>query len=252
MAKINGTNLLLYCNGTVIALQKSCTISWEQDLPGATTKDSAGWSEHINGTRTASVDFDGLFSTTGLSAVTLMGYITSRTSVLLLVDGGGFPIVGEVDLKSFSINATKEEAAGISGSFKSKGPLWMLTGAYVNVITDPDGIGNSGYEVLTTSGISITQAQNDSGTCSMGANGFAASINDVYKLITFVTDLGSTQFPSVYISKGGGVSISNTVTLTAGINIHTLTVTETQSAYLRFENTAYANWQTTNLYLFKV
>jgi hypothetical protein len=72
MAKINGTSVLLYADGTVIALQKGLNISADVDLPDASNKESAGWAEHIQGMRNATLSFDALYSTTGKSAALLL------------------------------------------------------------------------------------------------------------------------------------------------------------------------------------
>ena len=49
MAKFNATDLILKVNGTPIAHSTSATLNINQDLPDATSKDSAGWSENIRG-----------------------------------------------------------------------------------------------------------------------------------------------------------------------------------------------------------
>lgn len=252
MAKINGTSLKVYANGTLIAYQKNCTVSWEQDLPDATTKDSGGWEEHINGMRRASCDFDGLYSTTGLSAEALLVYITSRTSVLLLIDGGGFPIVGQADLKNVSVSAPQEDVASLSGSFKFKGPAWILTGTFANMLTDPDG-NTTDYDTLTvsSSGIGIDSAVNSAGAAFCNSNTISVTDTYTYKVITYLT-LTSGELPSVSLWDNTSADISNVEALTEGINIITLTATATDaSASLRFTNTGAAEWDTTDIYLFK-
>jgi len=60
MALINGTNLTIKVGG--VALLKATTASLELsvDLPDATTKDSAGWSEFFAGVRSFTLSSDGL------------------------------------------------------------------------------------------------------------------------------------------------------------------------------------------------
>jgi predicted secreted protein len=60
MPKINGTDLLLYVGPAPIAHSTSATLTIDVDLPDATTKDNAGWSDHVAGVRNWSIDFDGL------------------------------------------------------------------------------------------------------------------------------------------------------------------------------------------------
>jgi len=253
MAKINGTSMLVYADGTLIASQKNCTVSWEQDLPDASTKDSTGWEEHINGMRRCSCDFDALYSTTGLNSVGLMSYILNRSYVLLLIDGGGFPIVGQASLKNKSISAPQEDITSISGSFKFHGPAWMLTGAFANMLTDPDA-GGTDYDTLTisSSGIGITSAINASGAAYCSSNALSVGNTYTYKVITFLTKT-SGQLPTVGIYDNSSAFISNQVALVEGINIITLTATATDaSASLRFTNSAAANFSLTNIYFFKV
>lgn len=251
MAKINGTSLLVYADGVLIAAQTGCTVRWEQDLPPATTKDSAGWEEHINGVRRAICDFDGLYSTTGLNASGLIADIIARDSVVLVIDGGGFPIVGEADCKNVSINAVKEEAASISGSFKFNGPAWMLTGAYVNLMTDPDGRSNE-YDTMTVSGISIASAINAAGGVTVLSNTFSVTNAASYKVITFLTK-NSGQLPECLLRyNSDGSALSNAVSLVEGVNVITLVATDTSTGCLGFGNTAACNWSTSNIYCFKI
>ena len=247
MAKINGTLVLVYCDGTLIATQKSCTVSWEQDMIDTTNKSSLGWEEHINGMRRCTCDCDALYSTTGLSAEDLITYITGRTSCVLLIDGGGYPIVGEARPKNLSANAPMEDAASISGSFTFDGPAWMLSGTYANLMTDPDGTSNT-YDTMTVSGISITSAIDAGGGAAVHSNTFSLTTGDVIKVITFLT-LNSGELPKILLY--GTAGASNQVTLVEGVNVITLTGTRTETVKSIFSNTAACNWSMTNIYLFK-
>ncbi len=250
MAKINGSNFLVYSNGTLIAAQKSCTVSWEQDLPPSISKDSAGWEEHILGVRRATCDFDGLVSTTGLSAEELADLIISRTTVILVIDGMGIPIVGEAEMKSFSVNGAVEEAGSLSGSFKFNGPAWILSDSYAQLITDI-GAAVTSYDTFNKSGATILSAINLAGTASTQSNSFSVTSGDVIKVITYVTK-NSGDNPSVEIIQVGAAAISNIVVLTPGVNIATLTVTSTQTGALYIFNTDATNFSTTIIYAFKV
>jgi len=250
MAKINGTDLLVYADGTLIAYQKTCTVTWEQDLPDATTKDSGGWEEHLNGTRRATCDFDGLYSTTGLSAEDLITYITGRTSCVLLIDGGGYPIVGEARQKNLSVSAPKEEAAGISGSFTFDGAAWMLNAAFPNLITDPDGTYND-YDTLTVDGIAITSAINLAGDADVKSNTFDVTIGGRVQVVTFLT-LNSGAAPTVRLLDDIPSVRSNNVIMTEGVNSITLTQTATATVNLNFHNVAAADWSLSKIYAFRV
>ena len=247
MAKLNGTEMLVYCDDTVIAYQKECAINWEQDLPPATTKASSGWEEHINGTRRVTCDFTSLFSTTGLSDGGLIGQITGRESVMLVIDGGGFPIVGKANLKNVSINAAQEDPAGISGAFNFTGGCWMLAGDFVQLITEWT---NTDYNTFTTSGTSITSAIET--TDGFGStDGFSVTDEDVFKVIFFLT-LTSGQLPTFSIIESGVGAKSNQVASVEGVNIITLTATATVTGLLRSQSTGATNFSTTKIYIFKV
>jgi hypothetical protein len=252
MAKLNGTLLLLYADGQVIAAQKGCSIGVEQDLPDASNKDSTGWSEHINGLRNASVDFDSLFSTTGISAETLMNYIINRQSLLLAIVGGvAFPMVGEVDLSSLKINTPQEEAISLSGSMKVQGAFYQLKGTEADLLTDPDS-GGTDYDTHTDALKAFTSLINLAGSAYAKSNSFSVTSGDVIKVLLFVT-LTSGQLPDVAIFEvgGGAAAISNVVTLTAGLNIVTLTCTDTHTACLNTSNTGASNLSTSPIYVFK-
>jgi len=248
MAKINGSDLLVYANGTLIAYQKSCTVSWEQELPDATAKDSGGWEEHLNGTRRCTCNFDGLFSSTGLSAAGLITYITGRTSCVLLIDGTGYPIVGEARPKNLSVNATMEESGSISGSFVFDGPAWMLSGDYVNLMTDPDA-GGTDYDTMTVSGIKISSAVNDAGTAYVESNTASITTGDVCKVFFYCAGIfGNSPTVALY----GTGNRSNVVTMVTGLNVMTLTADATSTLTLRITNSDASSWSTTNIYWFKV
>jgi hypothetical protein len=213
MAKINASLLLVYADGVVIASQKNCTVNWEQDLPLTTDKQTAGWETHINGVRRATCDFDGLYSTTGLSAEALIDLIVDRVSILLVIDGGGFPIVGEAKPKNISVNAPMEDAVTISGSFVFKGPAWLLSGVYENLITDPDA-GGTDYDTLTVSGLAITSAINASGGANCDTNNFSITNASSYKLVCFLTKT-SGQLPTA-VFYYPSLNFSNIVQLVEG------------------------------------
>jgi predicted secreted protein len=249
MSKINGTTLLVYCDGTLVASQRNVTVSWEQDLPDATDKDGAGWEAHINGVRRCTVDFDGLYNDTGLSAEEFITYITGRASCMLVIDGSGVPIVGEARIRNIAVNGEKETPATYNGAFTFDGPAWMLTGAYANLMTDPDASGTD-YDTMTVSGIKITSAINLAGNAATYSNTIAITSGSVYKAILFLT-LNSGQAPSVVIGDVGG-DWTNVEQLIAGVNVVTLTATSTATYAFIMRNTAAANWSTSNIYIFKV
>jgi len=250
MGKLNATLLLLYADGVVIATQKGCSVSVEQDLPDTTTKDSAGWAEHMNGLRNASVDLDALYSTTGISGDELIAYITGASSLLLaLVGGVSYPMVAEVNMASVKLNAPTEGAMELTGSLKINGPLYHLKGTSAALVTDPDETGTD-YDTFTISGIAISSAINEAGTAYAHSNTFSVTDEDVIKVAVFLTS-NSGELPTIEVCQSGGAAISNVESLVAGLNIITLTATDTQTAHITLRNTGAANWSLSSLYAFK-
>lgn len=256
MSAINGTSILLYSDGQPIAMQKGLTVGWDVDLPDATNKGSAGWAEHIIGLMNAKIDFNALYSTglmtdnpKVLSAKDLMDYILNSTSLLVAILGGPFPIVGKADLSSLSFDAPMEAAMTLSGSLKINGALYPLTGTLTNLITNPSASVQE-YDTLTVSGTAITSAVNASGTVRCGSNVFNVTIGETLKLMFYLNN--AVNLPRlVLIEAGTANEVTNNVLPVAGLNMITLTVTSTVSAYLKFYNTSAANWNTSPIYLFR-
>ena len=129
MAKINATDLLVYVGATPIAHSTSATINIEQDLPDATTKDSGGWADHINGLKSWSVDFDGLVDySASYGAEELFDNLKNKNNVTLRWStGSGSYWEGTASLASLSMTADKESPLSYSGTFTGKGTLSRTT-----------------------------------------------------------------------------------------------------------------------------
>ena len=263
MGAVNGTLLLLYSEGVAVAMQRGLSISVEQDLPDATNKESAGWAQHINGLLSGGIDFDALFSTGLLSdtpavmgAKDLMDYILNRESLLIEVLGLTYPIVAEADMSSLKIGAPQEGSMTLAGSLKFQGEPYVLNslpaGYHENLVTDPDS-GGVDYETHTESGTGFTSLINSAGAAYAKSNTFAVTDGDIIKVVTFLTK-NSGELPSIAIFEVGGsaAAISNVVALTAGLNIITLTVTDTHDGCLNISNADAADLEMSNIYAFKV
>lgn len=256
MAAINGTALLLYSEGVVIALQKGISITVDADLPDATNKESGGWAQHINGLLSAKIDFNALFSTLtiaqgGMEANALMDYILSRETLLISILGLSFPMVAQVDMSSLSFDAPSEGTMSLSGSLKVKGQLYCLNGTMANMITDPDS-GGTDYDTHTDAGGAWSSLINIAGNAYANSNDISIADTGVYKLAVFVT-LNSGQLPTVGLWDNTSAYISNQVALVDGLNLITLTATGTDAtASLRWTNTGASNLKTSPIYLFKV
>ena len=129
---------------------------------------------------------------------------------------------------------------------------WFLVDCvYTNLVTDPHGtISIAEYDTLTTSGMAITSAINAAGVAWCQSNSFAVRTGEPVKLITYLTNNGG-ELPSVYLNEIG-VSLRSAITpMVAGYNEVTLTPTATATVVLQFGNTAAADWETTEMILFK-
>lgn len=130
---INGTNLLVYVNGTAIAGSRSCTLTTSHEVRDTTTKASAGWGEVKEGKRSWSVSCEGLVamdaSTTAFDDLyTLL--ITNRTSVSLKFSSeasGDAWWHGMAMATDFSMEAPLEDSTTFSASFNGTGVLTQVT-----------------------------------------------------------------------------------------------------------------------------
>jgi predicted secreted protein len=133
MALINGTNLTIKVGG--VALLKATTASLELsvDLPDATTKDSAGWSEFFAGVRGFTLSSDGLVDyATDAKVETdeLVALLIARSAVAVefsTATSGDMKLNGNAFITSISQTADMESPAGFSVSFQGTGALTQST-----------------------------------------------------------------------------------------------------------------------------
>lgn len=129
MAKVNGTVMLIAEGSNTVLWTKTATLNLEQDLPDSSTKDSAGWAEHINGQRNWTIDYDGAYDIigTGLTPNEIIALIVGRdvdTTVkfgLTASLASGFS--GKGTFKNISITAGMEDVVTFSGTIVGNGPL---------------------------------------------------------------------------------------------------------------------------------
>lgn len=132
MAKLNGTNLLVYVGSNAIGGTRSCTLNISQDTPDATTKDSSGWKEVIEGLREWSIDFDGLYDPThteGLeeridAIIDRDGAVTVKVST---EESGDTYWTGSAVMSSATLEAPMEDVTSYSGTLVGTGALAKAT-----------------------------------------------------------------------------------------------------------------------------
>ena len=245
---INGTNLLAYVNGTLIAAQSGGTFNVDRDLPDTSTKDDAGWSSHIAGQGSCSVDLSGLVSTTGLSAAELIAFITARTEILFLLNvTTSDSWVFKADMASVSLGADVEQPMSISGTVVGSGRPYLVSD---NLITTMDDGSAATYDTFTTSGISVTSAIDAAGGALSDSDAIAVTDTYKYMVFTFLTNNGG-ELPKIGLYDGAAYD-SNQPSMTAGANFITLTATDTDGCTLRIENTAACDFELTDVYVWEV
>jgi hypothetical protein len=119
---------------------------------------------------------------------------------------------------------------------------------YENLLTDPDGTSN-GYDTMTIVGTAITSAINLAGTATVYSNVISIIKGETIRVILFFT-LNSGELPSVRLCLAG-VDKSNSETLSAGLNVVTLTATETGSFPFRISNGNASNFSITEIIILR-
>ena len=130
MSKLNGTlNAIISGTDRLLHIQNA-TMNVNVDLPDATTKESAGWAEHINGQRDWEISFDGAYDEegTGMTPSEILAIIIARTAdatIKFTTDGatGSAGWTGSATVRNFSLVGNKETPATFSGSLKGNGLL---------------------------------------------------------------------------------------------------------------------------------
>jgi predicted secreted protein len=130
MAKLNGTlNAIISGSDRLLHIQNA-TLNVNVDLPDATTKESAGWAEHINGQRDWGISFDGAYDVlgSGMTPDEILAIIIARTAdaaIKFTTDGatGAVGWTGNATVQNFSLVGNKETPATFSGSLKGNGAL---------------------------------------------------------------------------------------------------------------------------------
>lgn len=131
MAKLNGTDLLVYVGADAILGTTNHSLSLNMETADATTKDSGGWREIIPTVREWSIDFDGLVDFTASYGLTdLMNLIINRTqsTVKFSTESTGDTYwEGLAYLVNVDQDWAMEDVAAFTGSFEGDGTLTQAT-----------------------------------------------------------------------------------------------------------------------------
>lgn len=127
----NGTNLILTIEGTAIGHSTSCTLTLNNDLPEATTKDSSGFQEVIAGVMSGEISFDGLVAYDDTAnAIELNDYLLARTQITCVfgtAESGDDIYTAEGFLSSVETTAEMESPVSYSGSITLTGSITKST-----------------------------------------------------------------------------------------------------------------------------
>jgi predicted secreted protein len=129
MALINGTNLVIKIAGNPILKATTASLEMSVDLPDATTKDSAGWSEFFAGVRSWTLSSDGLVdyaTAAGVETDELVALLIARSPVAISFatsTAGDMVLSGNAYITSISQTADMESPSGFSVSFQGTGTL---------------------------------------------------------------------------------------------------------------------------------
>jgi len=129
--KINGDDLLVYADGVLVGHSIDATISFTQDTPDATTKDSAQWNDHIKGNRGYELSGSGLLAfDSAMNGVEMIDFILNATTVTFRFSNGVATDIeyrGSVSVTAASISAPQNAPAGYDFSWLGKGAPTKVT-----------------------------------------------------------------------------------------------------------------------------
>lgn len=131
MAKINGSVIIPVLDSDAVLHTTNASLSIDVDLPDATTKDSAGWADHIHGLRSFSLTIEGYSAYDASGNVKpLLDLVTGRTSATFEFapdTAGDVKLSGSVSLANLELGAGLEETASLSSTLTGKGALTVST-----------------------------------------------------------------------------------------------------------------------------
>ena len=123
----NGTNLILKIEDTALGHTTSCSLSLNNDLPEATTKDSNGFQEVIAGVMSGELSFDGLVAYDDTAnGIELADYLLARTQLTCVfgtIESGDAIFTADGFLSSVEMSAEMESPVSYSGSITLTGAI---------------------------------------------------------------------------------------------------------------------------------
>ncbi|MFV2016525.1 MAG: phage tail tube protein [Candidatus Heimdallarchaeota archaeon] len=130
MGKINAKNILIYKDSTALGFQSTGTLNIESEQIDVTTKENDGWGEVLPGTRTWSLDVDGLMdysSTATDNGGQVLGDAILADEILNVsweTDTiGDITFSGQVYTGSLSLGGANNEGATYTGTLNGVGAV---------------------------------------------------------------------------------------------------------------------------------
>jgi len=119
MATINGTDIVVTINGTTIGHSVALVLDLGQDLPDASSRDSLGWAEHIQGLRSASLSIGGLTDySDSMNFNEFAGFMITRQSIDFRFTSSGATFYGEASVEDIEELANFEDVASYNLELK--------------------------------------------------------------------------------------------------------------------------------------
>lgn len=133
MAKINGTLVAVLSGSDKVLHTTNAQLQVNVNLPNASTKESAGWAEHINGQRDWSISIDGVYDATGsgLTPDEILAAIIARSADTVIKFTTNDPTntvgwTGNGTFQNINISGPMEESTKYTANIKGNGALAPL------------------------------------------------------------------------------------------------------------------------------
>ncbi len=150
MATINGTDITVVLNDITIGHSIALVFDLGQDLPDASSRDSDGWKEHIQGMRNASLSIGGLTDyNDSMNYNEFAAFVITREIVTFsFTTIGGIFYGGEATVESVEQLANFEDVASYNLELKVTGAAKLSDGSRLLLETGDFFLLETGFNLL--------------------------------------------------------------------------------------------------------
>lgn len=132
MATINGTDIVVTINNVTIGHSVALVLDLGQDLPDASSRDSLGWKQHIQGLRNASLSIGGLTDyNDSMNYNEFAGFVVTRQTVTFTFESSGNRFSGSANVESIEQIANFEDTASYNLELKVNSVVSLLDGVWI-------------------------------------------------------------------------------------------------------------------------